>query len=165
MCKVQFYPTCDFYSVIGADRTLTYLNDLVEMNPKDAKAWMLRGNVHDDSPGESGKALRDYSIAIAIDPTYAEAYVKRSSTHDDRGEHQQAVQDADEAIRLNPDIAVAYVNRASALAALGRDTEAASDQNAPHDGSGQGRGSSGTGGTTGDHRSRNRLYEIPNRCT
>ena len=41
--------------------------------------------------------------------------------------HQQAVQDADEAIRLNPDIALAYVNRASALAALGRDTEAASD--------------------------------------
>ena len=127
MCKNQFYPICDFYNVIGVGRTLTYLNDRIEMNPKDAKAWMLRGNCHDDSPGESGKALRDYSIAIAIDPTYAEAYVKRSSTHYDRGEHQQAVQDADEAIRLNPDIALAYVNRASALAALGRDTEAASD--------------------------------------
>ncbi len=127
MRKNQFYPICDFYSVIGADRTLTYLNDRIEMNPKDAKAWLLRGNFHDDSPGESGKALRDYSIAIAIDPTYAEAYVKRSSIHDDRGEHQQAVQDAGEAIRLNPDIALAYVNRASALAALGRDTEAASD--------------------------------------
>ena len=127
MCKNQFYPVCGFYGVIGVDRTLTYLNDRIEMNPKDAKAWMLRGNFHDEVSGESGKALRDYSIAIAIDPTYADAYVKRSSTHDDRGEHQQAVQDADEAIRLNPDIALAYVNRASALAALGRDTEAASD--------------------------------------
>ena len=57
MCKNQFYPICDFYNVIGVGRTLTYLTDRIEMNPKDAKAWMLRGNFHDDSPGESGKAL------------------------------------------------------------------------------------------------------------
>lgn len=127
MCKNQFYPINDFIGLIDADRTFTYLNDRIEMNPEDAEAWMLRGNFHDELTGESGKALRDYSIAIAIDPTYADAYVKRSSTHDDRGEHQQAVQDADEAIRLNPDIPLAYVNRAAALAALGRYTEATSD--------------------------------------
>ena len=43
MCKNQFYPICDFYNVIGVGRTLTYLNDRIEMNPKDAKAWMLGG--------------------------------------------------------------------------------------------------------------------------
>ena len=87
-----------------------------------ARAWMPRSDFHDDSSGGSGKALKDYSIAIAIDPTYAVAYAKRSSTHDDRGEHRKAVQDAEEAIRLNPDIALVSVDRASALAALGRDT-------------------------------------------
>ena len=127
MSQNLFYPISKYCEAIGVERTLTYLNDRLERNPKDSEAWMLRGNFYDDSPGDSGKALVDYSIAIILDPTYADAYVKRSSTHGDRGEHQQAVQDADEAIRLNPYIALAYVNRASALAALGRNTEAASD--------------------------------------
>ena len=119
-----FYPICKFYEVIGVDRTLTYLNDRIELNPEDAQAWMLLGNFHDDTVGESDQALRDYSTAIAIDPNYADAYVKRSSTHHDRGEYQQALDDAEEAIRLNPDPSLAYVNRAAALAALGRDAEA-----------------------------------------
>ena len=127
MDQNSFYPIWKFFDVIGVDRTLTYLNDRLERNPKDAEAWMLRGNFHDESTEDTGKALRDYSIAIALDPTYADAYVKRSSTHDERGEHQQALEDADEAIRLNPNIALAYVNRAAALAALGRHTEADSD--------------------------------------
>ena len=127
MCQNLFYPISKYYRAIGEGRTLTYLNDRLERNPKDSEAWMLRGNFYDDSPGGSGKALVDYSIAIILDPTYADAYVERSSTHHDRGEHQLAFEDADEAIRLNPDIALAYVNRAAALAALGRDAEADSD--------------------------------------
>jgi len=127
MCKNLFYPISKYYRAIGVGRTLTYLNDRLERNPKDSEAWMLRGNFYDDSPGGSGKALGDYSIAIILDPTYADAYVKRSSTHHDRREYQLAFEDADEAIRLNPDIALAYVNRAAALAALGRDAEADSD--------------------------------------
>ncbi len=127
MSQNLFYPISKYCEAIGVERTLTYLNDRLERNPKDSEAWMLRGNFYEESPGESGKALEDYSIAIILDPTYADAYVKRSSTHHDRGEHQLAFDDADEAIRLNPDIALAYVNRAAALAALGCDTEADSD--------------------------------------
>jgi Flp pilus assembly protein TadD len=58
------------------------------------------------------QAIRDYTKAIGLDPSYMEAYNDRGVAYYDLGNLEQAKQDYNKAIELNPNYAPAYNNRA-----------------------------------------------------
>ncbi len=122
----QFYPAADLIQAIGVRRAFLYLNELIQLNPDDAQAYLLRGNLHDEI-GELGLAVLDYDRSISLKPT-ADAYNKRSAAQFDQMEYQKAAKDAETAISLDPNLMLAYVNRAMAYAALSRDEEAELDK-------------------------------------
>ena len=57
-------------------------------------------------------AVLDYSNAISADPSYAEAYYKRSVAYTKLGRFKEAINDQNEALRLNPGILKIYDERA-----------------------------------------------------
>lgn len=69
-------------------------------------------------------ALPDFNQALALDPTYVDAYVNRSMLHNRLQNPEAALADADQALDLAPDMAEAYTSRGVAHLALG-DPEAA----------------------------------------
>ncbi len=80
--------------------------------------------------GQQGRfddAIAEYSKAIELDPSLAEAYSNRGDAYRALGEIQRAIADYAEAIRLNPQDAGAYAGRALAYTALGKDREAEDD--------------------------------------
>lgn len=89
-------------------------NQALESNrlSKENRAVALnnRGNAHDDL-GESELALDDYTQAIRLQPTFAEAYFNRSFVLYKLGRHDDAQHDLDRVIAISPDLAAAYFNR------------------------------------------------------
>ena len=126
MHEDRFYPAADLAQAIGVRRAFLCLNDLIQLNPDDAQAYLLRGNLHDEI-GELGLAILDYNRSISLKPT-ADGYNKRSAAHSDQMEYQKAAKDAAKAVSLDPNLMLAYVNRALAYAALFRDEEAEMDK-------------------------------------
>ena len=60
------------------------------------------------------RAVADYSEAIRLNPSFAQAYDGRGSAYRDKGDFDRAVADLNEAIRLNPSYARAYHDRGTA---------------------------------------------------
>ena len=118
----QFNPTGYLVDALGIDRAFKYVNDLIQLNPDDAHAYFLRGNLHEEMD-ETSMAFADYDRSISLNPT-ADAYAKRSSANFAEREYQKAAEDAEQAVSLNPNLMIAYVNRAVALTVLFRDAEA-----------------------------------------
>jgi tetratricopeptide (TPR) repeat protein len=63
-------------------------------------------------------ALQDYTRAVTLDPTFAEAFNNRGALQSLNGMHDQAIADHNTAIRLNPNNSRAFSNRAQAYLRL-----------------------------------------------
>jgi tetratricopeptide (TPR) repeat protein len=74
--------------------------------------------------GDFDRAIAEYSIAIKVDPTRTESYVKRGLAWSQKGDYARAIADFDRALKVDPTLAAAYDNRGIVLAARG-DHEAA----------------------------------------
>ncbi|NJK64547.1 MAG: tetratricopeptide repeat protein [Synechococcaceae cyanobacterium SM2_3_1] len=72
-------------------------------------------------------ALPDFNQALALDPTYADAYVNRSMLHNRLQNPEAALADAAQALELAPDMAEAYTSRGVAHLALGDPDAAEAD--------------------------------------
>ena len=55
---------------------LLHINQLLNVNPKLAEAYTLRGRIKENS-NEQDKALTDYGIVVELSPTSAEGYLNR----------------------------------------------------------------------------------------
>ena len=77
--------------------------------------------------GRFDEAIAEYTKAILLDSSLAEAYSNRGNAYRALGEVQRAIADYAEAIRLNPQDAGAYASRALAYTALGKDRSAERD--------------------------------------
>ena len=97
-------------------------NDIV------ARAFFSIGYLHSEQ-NERDQALSAYDEAIALMPTFADAYTSRGVVKSSLGKAEEAIADHDEAIRLKPDFIEAYINRGSAKRALGNHEEAITDFN------------------------------------
>ena len=82
-----------------------------------ARIDVKRGFYH-ASLGSYDLALRDLDRAIALDTSYAEAYVHRGLTFHMQDKHSLAIKDYEQAIALNPNNAHVYVLLGNAYAAL-----------------------------------------------
>jgi tetratricopeptide (TPR) repeat protein len=78
---------------------------------KAGLAYYNRGNSWRDK-GDNDKAVADYSKAISLMPSYANAYVARGNIRKTEGDYDTAIVDYDTAISINPVGApLAYYNR------------------------------------------------------
>ena len=91
-----------------------------------AETYFLWGNAKYDLGNYAG-AILDYTMAIQLEPDFAEAYNNRGNAKDELGQHFAAITDYDIAIRLKPDYAGAYLNRGLTKAKLGQHFAAISD--------------------------------------
>ena len=73
------------------------------------------------------KAYEDFSRAIEIDPTRADAYVGRANTLLTLGRFEESLPDYNRAIEIDPELANAYANRGSAHSHLGQYEKAIAD--------------------------------------
>src|SRR5436190_7172225 len=64
-------------------------------------------------------ALRDYDVAIRLDPAQPAYYAERSSCLLAKNECRQAIASADQAIKLQPKLADAYLCRGNAYSEAG----------------------------------------------
>lgn len=80
--------------------------------------------VDDDRPQE---AIRDFQVAISLDPNCSLAVHNRAVSLAQAGESTAALRDFNRVIEMNPGLAIAYRNRAELLASLGRIEEALQD--------------------------------------
>ena len=71
--------------------------------------------------------MRAYDRALALNPTFAEAFNNRGFEYARRGDYDRAVEDYDDAIRFNPRLAMAFNNRSLAYAHKGEYRHAIAD--------------------------------------
>src|SRR5580700_10774265 len=64
------------------------------------------------------RAITDFTAAIGLKPTDANAFVGRGLAYYRKQQFERAVDDFSQAIKLNPDSAEFYYRRATAIAAL-----------------------------------------------
>lgn len=77
--------------------------------------------------GSYERAILHFTKAIALDPDYAEAYVKRSLCYNKIGEFEKAIADSTEAIRISPNNASYYDGRATDYCDYGDEERAIAD--------------------------------------
>ena len=88
--------------------------------------------------GRDAEAVKDFQVAISLDPNCSLAIHNRAVTLAQQNETEAALRDFNRVIELNPGLAIAYRNRAELLASLGRLNEAVRDygraiNGLPHD--------------------------------
>ena len=124
------------YGRPGSDDLMTNailknIDHAIRMEPDrvSVEAYVLRGNCW-ARKGEKENAFRDWSEAIARDPTninVAEAFCGRAIFWGDHNEYQKALSDVDRAIALSADYVLARMVRATACKELGMYEEANSE--------------------------------------
>jgi tetratricopeptide (TPR) repeat protein len=91
------------------DRAIEGYTQAVEIDPKLALAFDLRGNAF-EAKGDTGKAVADYTKAITVDSNLVKALVDRGNLMRTQGHNDAALSDFDKVVKLTKD-ASAYVQR------------------------------------------------------
>ena len=81
------------------------------------------------SEGHTQEAVKEYSKAIELDPSFASAYHNRGILYNNLGEQQKALDDYNKAIELDPSYAFAYNGRGNVYRGLGERQKALDDYN------------------------------------
>ena len=123
MDEVIFEHVVEVMEQLGGERALIHANDLIELNPDDPDAFVLRGYIFSWME-KWDKALVDYGHAISLDPKCTLAYFRRSETYYDLGLYEASAADASKALLLDPGLGAGYFQRAMCFTRLSRDAEA-----------------------------------------
>lgn len=81
------------------------------------------------SEGHTQEAVKEYSKAIELDPSFASAYHNRGILYNNLGEQQKALDDYNKAIELDSSYAHAYNGRGNVYSDLGEQQKALEDYN------------------------------------
>jgi Tfp pilus assembly protein PilF len=81
-----------------------------ESNTSEAKAHIKSGNRAAEAGNYEG-AISEFSLAIELDPNYAEAYHNRGYVHYKLEDYESALADYNKAAQLKPDLEKVHVNR------------------------------------------------------
>ena len=112
------------------DKRIAACGKFLATNPKqDAKiAWVFnaRGTAY-FSKGELDKAVKDYDIAIRLDPKDSAALANRGTIHMAQGQPDLALADYNGALRINPKNANAYNLRGLLYSRTGQIDQAIQD--------------------------------------
>ena len=100
------------------DQTFSELTKAIEIDPKFAPAYIIRGMAYNDKD-EYDLSIADFSKVIEIKPTDAHAYDARGMAYGNKGEYDLAIADYSKAIEIDPMIYDAYRGRARAYTSKG----------------------------------------------
>jgi tetratricopeptide (TPR) repeat protein len=112
------------------DKAIEDIDVAVRLAPESAY-FNLRGNIY-KAKGDLGKAIKDYSKAIEVDPKNLVSYEYRALAYQANEELEKAIDDINKAIGLNPDDAAEaalYSNRALVNLGKGESQKALNDCN------------------------------------
>jgi tetratricopeptide (TPR) repeat protein len=98
----------------------------IEANPRDAKAYLLRGQAYSEK-GQYDQAIADFTRALEINPRDTEAYLNRGHAYIDKKQYDRAISDYGKILEIKPRDADAYVNRGTAYARKGQPDQAIAD--------------------------------------
>jgi tetratricopeptide (TPR) repeat protein len=98
----------------------------IEANPRDAKAYFLRGQAYSEK-GQYDQAIADFTRALEINPTDTEAYLNRGHAYIDKKQYDRAISDYGKILEIKPRDAEAYVNRGTAYLRKGQPDQAIAD--------------------------------------
>jgi len=96
--------------LVEQQQAIADLDQAIRLNPNDAEAYNIRGNVWDDI-GDADRALADYEQAIRIDPNNPGTFRDRGILWRRKGALDRALVDLDRAIRLSFSDAQTYSDR------------------------------------------------------
>ena len=105
---------------------LADFTEAIDLNPRDARAWVNRANLHFDA-GELDAALKDYNKSLELDLKNAEAYASRGAAYGAQNRYDLAERDLSRAIELDPTLEDAFGNRALLYANTKRFNEELAD--------------------------------------
>jgi tetratricopeptide (TPR) repeat protein len=105
---------------------LLNLNKAIELDPNQASAFFLRGNIKDNFEDRHG-AMKDYNMAIEKNPKFADALFARGNVKMKLQDYYGAVDDYSAAIALNENFVEAYFNRGKAKQYLSAYQDAIND--------------------------------------
>jgi tetratricopeptide (TPR) repeat protein len=109
-------------------RAIGDCNEAIRLDPKLARAYLVRGNAHFDAD-DLKAAINDYGEAIRLDPGNAEALASRGSARGNLGQHDDAIADCNAALRINARSSYAFRIRASEWHRKGQKDRALADFN------------------------------------
>jgi tetratricopeptide (TPR) repeat protein len=98
----------------------------IEANPRDAKAYFLRGMANQEK-GDYDQAIADFTKALEINPRDAQVYLKRAEVFGDKKKYDQAIADYTRALEIDPRNAEAYLARGIAYGRKGQPDQAITD--------------------------------------
>ena len=102
-----------------AAEAIHLLDSLLEVEPKVAEAYYLRG-LSQERAGNEDRAIADYSAAIDHNPAYGQAFNNRAVLYAQRGELENAIDDFSSLLTNSPDFVLGYKNRGLAYHDLGK---------------------------------------------
>jgi lipoprotein NlpI len=85
----------------NADDALTNLNEALKLDPKNARAHLLRGGVH-DALDRHADAVKDYTRVLELEPNNADALDRRGSANFKAGRVAESAADFDAYLKLRP---------------------------------------------------------------
>ncbi|RPI19025.1 MAG: tetratricopeptide repeat protein [Ignavibacteriae bacterium] len=91
-------------------KALEYINKSIEMNPKDASSYNIRGNIYVEMYEEE-KALIDYNKSIELDQKHWRYYSDRGGLYFNQKKFKESIDDFTTSIKLKSDIAHSYYFR------------------------------------------------------
>ena len=94
----------------------------------DAESHFQLGNAY-TAKHDYERAVAEYSQAIALAPTYVNAYIYRGSAYENQGQFDLARQDYEAALKIDPNSAGAYFKRAILFFDTGDEERAIADLN------------------------------------
>jgi tetratricopeptide (TPR) repeat protein len=106
-----WYDATVLYGIYDYKEAIQKCNQAIELNPKNADAYNLRGVIKYKLSDYRG-AIQDYSKAIELNPNDTNAYFCRANSESMLKDYwPAALKDFSKAIELNPNDAAAYNNR------------------------------------------------------
>jgi len=105
------------------EAAIVQVNQALEENPKDQKAWNNLGFLF-KKMGRTDEAVRAFERAIELKPDYPEAWNNKGDTLFTQGKVREAISCFDRAIEARPNYERAWYNKGAALESMGRDEEA-----------------------------------------
>jgi len=106
---------------------LQHLNKAIELNPKDAAAYVQRGSLWCFSFNDPERARSDYDRAIALDQNNASIYSSRADFFYHIGQYAEELKDRTKATELAPQNSVMWANKATTELKLHQDDAALAD--------------------------------------
>lgn len=105
---------------------LTWLNQAIAINPRDARSLNERGLTH-SALNDDAAAYRDYEAAVRVDPANPVYLSNRGAVAYRLDRYEEAERDATAALKLRPEYAAARHIRGLSLRQRGRHSEAIAD--------------------------------------